>query len=90
MADADRKPSHGMNLATETVLLLAAKLPGRPAGDDPAPRAAALALAVRDLQGQKDEAGDWQFIVPRRPATAQLDQIRLPDGTPPPATPGTG
>ena len=90
MADPDRQPGrHGMNLATETVRLLAERLPARRLAMIPHPRAAALALAVRDLPGQQDESRDWQFILPG-PVTARLDQIPLPDGTPPPATPGTG
>jgi hypothetical protein len=90
MADPDRQPGrHGMNLAAQTVRLLAERLPGRRLAMIPHPRAAALALAVRDLPGHQDENRDWQFILPG-PVTARLDQIPLPDGTPPPATPGTG
>jgi len=30
----------------------------------PHPRAAALAMAVRDLLAQQDQNGDWQFTLP--------------------------
>jgi len=78
-----------MNVAAQTVQLLAARLPARRLAVIPHPRAAALASAVRDLPGQQDAAGDWQFTLPGL-VTARLDEIPLPDGMPPPATPETG
>jgi hypothetical protein len=85
----DQHRRRGMNVAAETVRLLAASLPARRLPMIPHPRAAALALAVGDLSACQDQNGDWQFILPG-PVTVRLDQIPLPDGTPPPARPATG
>jgi hypothetical protein len=79
----------GMNVAAQTARLLAAQLPPRQLAMIPHPRAAALIQAVRNLSARQDEAGDWQFTLPDG-ATARIDQIPLPDLTPPPATPQTG
>jgi len=90
LADQDRQPRrHGMKVAAETVRLLASRLPDRRLAVIPHPRAAALAQAVRDLPGQQNDAGDWRFILPG-PVMCGLGEIPLPDGTPPPAVPGTG
>lgn len=94
MRDPGRGHGHrGMNVASETVRMLASELPPGQVRLIPHPRAAALAQAVRDLPGYQDEAGDWRFVLPGPadglvPHAVELAGIPLSAGTPPPAEPG--
>ena len=78
----------GMNVASAAVRLLADFLPAQQASLIPRPRAAALAEAVRDLPEHRTPEGDLWFMLPGpegNPVAARLDEIPLPDGTPPAA-----
>jgi hypothetical protein len=87
-AEEDGHRRRGMNLASAAVRLLADFLPADRARLIPHPRAAALAEAVRDLPDHRTPAGDLRFMLPGpegNPVAARLDEIPLPDRTPPAA-----
>jgi hypothetical protein len=87
-ADEDGHRRRGLNVASAAVRLLADFLPPEQARLIPHPRAAALAEAVRDLPDHRTAAGDLRFMLPGpdgHPVAARLDEIPLPDGTPPAA-----
>jgi hypothetical protein len=78
----------GINVASQVVAWLAERQPPERTRLIPSRRAAALVDAVRDLPERPTAAGDSRFVLPAQPGgtvTARLDDIPLPEGTPPAA-----
>jgi len=76
----------GMNVASQTVILLAEFFSSEQIRLLPCIRAAALTEAIRDLPAEQIHNGDWRFISPGSngpPRPARLDRLKLPDGIPP-------
>jgi hypothetical protein len=76
----------GINVASQVVAWLAESQPSERISLMPNRRAAALVEAVRDLPEHPTAAGDRRFVISRpngEPLMVRLDEIPLPEGTPP-------
>ncbi len=85
-AEAANYRRRGVNVASAAVSILSHSLPPESAQSIPHKRAAALVEAVRDLPGHLTPTEEPRFLLPGpdgRQVVAQLDEIPLPDGTPP-------
>lgn len=75
----------GMNIASETVMLLAGSFSPEQVRLIPFKRAAALTEAIRDIPAERIHNGDWRFTLPGpngTPIPTRIDRLTLPDGTP--------
>ena len=85
---ADEAPGYrrrGMNIASETVMLLAGSFPPEQTRLIPFRRAAALTEAIRDIPAEQIDNGDLRFTLPGpdgTPTLTRIDRLPLPDGTP--------
>jgi hypothetical protein len=78
----------GINVASQIAAWLAGCQAPEQARKIPNRRVAALVEAVRDLPEKPTAAGDRRFVFPGphgKPVIRRLDEIPLPEGTPPPA-----
>lgn len=85
-AEGSSHRRRGMNVASQVVAWLAECQPPERVCLIPNRRAAALVEAVRDLPEHSTAAGDRRFVLPGphgEPVIARLDNIPLPEGTPP-------
>jgi hypothetical protein len=85
-ADATQYRRRGLNVASASVALLAEVLSPQRADAIPHPRAAALVHAARDLPEHRTPSGDRRFVLTDpdgAESIARLDQIPLPEDTPP-------
>jgi hypothetical protein len=85
---ADGAPGYrrrGMNIASETLMLLAGSLSPEQTRLIPFQRAAALTEAIRDIPAEQIDSGDWRFTLPGpngTPIPTRIDRLPVPDGTP--------
>jgi hypothetical protein len=85
---ADGAPGYrrrGMNIASETLLLLAGSLSPGQTRLIPFQRAAALTEAIRDIPAGQIDSGDWRFTLSGpngTPIPTRIDRLPVPDGTP--------
>lgn len=76
----------GMNIASETIMLLAESFTPEQVQLIAHPRAAALAETIRGFSAEHIHNGDLRFALPGpngTPTLTRIDRIPVPDGTPP-------